>query len=277
VWLEKLLRWFQANEIPTLALKGVPLSIVHYRDSAVRPFSDVDLLIDEEQAPEIIRKLQSEGWTSSYLNDELSDDSYVFRHIHAIPFTHPDYGTMDLHWHALHVSSFAGADSPFWEGSVPLHVKAAETRCLNPSDQLLHTCVHGFQGNVVAPIRWISDAVAVLRTSSVDWRRIVYLGKELRVTMPLMLTLDFLKATFQPDIPQYIVDELASYRIPRAEQRYFEAIARGERRWRDVVVDHYERHRRIREGVHPLMRFALLPRDLGSFALYRLRNRGEDS
>jgi hypothetical protein len=37
--LENFLSWFQANEIPTLVLKGMALSLLHYRDMAARPTS----------------------------------------------------------------------------------------------------------------------------------------------------------------------------------------------------------------------------------------------
>jgi len=271
-WLEKLLVWFQANAIPTLVLKGAALSILHYRNAAVRPISDVDVLVREEQVSDIIERLRTEGWESDYISANVPMDSYFYRHVHAIPFTHPEFGNLDLHWHVLQVATFRGADHLFWKDSVSLRLKTLETQALNASDQLLHACVHGFAGNVVAPIRWIADAVTVLRTGTVDWKRLLNLAREMRVTMPLAATLSFLEENFQVAIPAEVIGEIRSCRVPRADRRYFSRLAKPERPWREILAYNWERHRRARPDLHPIARLARLPRDLGSFAFYRLAN-----
>ena len=56
--LEKLLAWFHSNGIPTLVLKGMALSVLYYRDMSVRPTSDFDILVPEEQASDVIDRLE---------------------------------------------------------------------------------------------------------------------------------------------------------------------------------------------------------------------------
>ncbi len=90
--LQELLPWFEADGIPTLVLKGMALSILHYRDMALRPMSDLDILVPEERAPEIVSRLLHNGWTfDSFLPSALAN-RYFYRHTHAISFTHRDYG-----------------------------------------------------------------------------------------------------------------------------------------------------------------------------------------
>jgi hypothetical protein len=274
--LESALIWFQANNIPTLVLKGAAVSLLHYQNSGLRPTCDADVLIPEEQASEIVKKLLRGGWSCEHLSSGLRHNSYVYRHIPALPFTSSEFGSLDLHWYVLHAAPFPGADRPFWKDSVPLRVKSAETRALNPSDQLLHACLHGFARNLVAPIRWIADAATVLRTSSVDWNRILNLARELRVTLPLRLTLSFLKERFQADVPRDFLDQLSNSGITGEDRRYFDAVdalATVEKHWSRIARFHYEKQRRIRLKAHPLLRLAYLPRDFGAFAIYRLSTR----
>jgi Uncharacterised nucleotidyltransferase len=268
--LEDVLAWFQTKGIPTLVLKGAALSLLHYRDRAVRPTSDLDILVPEERVRETIALLHEDGWSTSYIFPIAARNQYFYRHIHAIPFTHPQYGELDLHWHVLQTATFRGADGPFWTDSVPLQVNKVETLALNPTDQLLHACVHGFAANVVAPVRWIADAITVLRTSEIDWSRLAMLARYLHVTVPLGATLAFLRARFQAEVPAEVVANLMSFRVPRSDQRYFEQLTCLKRNWRENVAYNWERHRRAHRDLHPLLRIAAIPRDLGSFAFYRL-------
>ena len=62
--LEERLTWFQANGIPTMVLKGVALSILHYRDKGIRPMADFDILVPEDLARDVIGRLQRDGWSA---------------------------------------------------------------------------------------------------------------------------------------------------------------------------------------------------------------------
>jgi hypothetical protein len=268
--LQKLLAWFQANGVPSLVLKGLALSLLHYRDLGVRPTSDLDVLVPEERAREVIELLQRNGWTTDYILLTASKNSYFYRHIHAIPLRHPEFGELDLHWHVLQTATSRGSDRSFWTDSVALQVNTVASRALNPTDQLLHACLHGFAANVVAPIRWIADAITVFRTSQIDWQRLVNIDKLLHVTVPLGVTLSFLHARFHTEIPAGVLGELMSFSVDRSDQRYFEKLASLHKSWREIVAYNCERHRRANRGLHSVLRLALMPRDLGSFAFYRL-------
>jgi len=283
--LQELLPWFEADGIPTLVLKGMALSILHYRDMALRPMSDLDILVPEERAPKIVSRLLHNGWTFDYYLPSAPTKRYFYRHTHAISFTHRDYGDLDLHWHALAEATFRGADQPFWTGSVPLTVNTIKTRALNPTDQLLHACVHGFRANVLAPIRWVADAMTILRNNPINWTRLLNLAKELHVTIPLGSSLSFLRAAFPAPIPEDVVEDLKAAPSDQAEQRYFETLAHHSSGWRDVLAYNLERHRRANRDRNPIFGIPTLPRqlqlhynllkvkDLGTFAFDRLGKR----
>ena len=283
--LQQLLPWFESNGFPTMVLKGMALSILYYRDMALRPMSDLDILVPEDHAAEVVGRLIGKGWTSDYYLPSAPKERYFYRHTHAIPLRHPDYGDLDLHWHVLSEATFRGADQYFWDDSVPLAVNAIQARALNPTDQLLHTCVHGFKANELPPIRWVADAVTILRTGQMDWTRLVGLAKELRVTVPLRSSLSFLRATFPTPIPEEVVGELEAVRLDRAERRYFEKLVHRNVGWRDVLAYNRERHRRANRDRNPILAIPSLSRqlqlhynlpqlkDLGTFAFSKLGKR----
>jgi putative nucleotidyltransferase-like protein len=283
--LAEVLAWFEGHKVPTLVLKGMALSVLHYKDMRLRPTADADILIPEQQAPTTIEKLAAEGWMYDYHFPDASKSEYFYRHAHGVSLKHADYGDVDLHWHVLRDATFSGADHAFWADSVPLQIHEITTRSLSPTDQLLHACVHGYKANVVAPIRWVADAITVLRTSEIDWTRLVRVSRELRVSIPTVSALAFLQSTFPTSIPSEVLDELAAIPIDAAERRYFERQAQLEIHLRGILADNLERHRRANRDRHPILSLLSLPRqfqlhynlprlsDFGGFVLSLLTKR----
>lgn len=261
--LETLLQSLHQAGIPTMVLKGAALSVLHYRDMAVRPASDCDILVPEEHGIPLVRQYLREGSTPDWFPANAPQHAYFFRYRHALDLTHPVHGKIDLHWHALLEATCGGADRAFWEGSVPLRVRSVETRALNPTDQLLHTCMHGYPFNPFPPVRWIADAVTILRTSTVDWKRMLRVAGELGVAIPCAEALEFLNAEFHAGVPRETILQLANQRTTAAERRYFARMADpGARRWWETLEDVWTSNRRANRGRPFWRRLATLPRHL---------------
>jgi len=260
--LENLLAWFEAHGIPNLVLKGMALSLLHYRDMAARPTADLDILVPEDRAREAIALLERDGWAPFLFLPSAPENPYFYRHTHAIPFERSNDNELDLHWHVLSEATFHGADDPFWRASVPLAVKSVNSRALNPTDQLMHACVHGFRANELPPIRWIADAVTILRTAPIDWARLTSLAIDLHVTLPLATSLHFLRTTFPAPIPEEVVEALEAVPVDDAERRYFETLVHHNADWREVLVYNLERHRRANRDRSRVLVAASFPRQL---------------
>jgi len=261
--LEATLQRLEARRVPTLVLKGVPLSILHYRDLGTRPMSDFDVLVPEAFAPALVREHVNEGWTSCYWSATAPSVNYFYRFRHAVNLSHPKRGSFDLHWHALLDATYPGADDLFWEGSLPLLVNSSWTRALNPTDQLLHTCIHGYPFAEFPPIRWIADAITILRTSRIDWKRLCRVAVELRLSTPCAETLEFLNEAFAAGVPSDVISTLARQPVEAAERRFFQHMADpAKRRWWETLQDVWTAVGRSNRNSHPLKRLSAFPRHL---------------
>ncbi len=168
---------------------------------------------------------------------------------------------MDLHWHVLHAATFRGADRDFWEGSVPLQILSASTRALCPTDALLHLLVHGDEADPVPGIRWIADAHMLLRKQPMDWRRLVRIAVDLRVTVPAARTLAFLRQNFVPEIPPDVPREPEPAPVDAREQKLFDFLAgRALLNRLETLGYIFEWHRRATRDLPPWRSAALLPR-----------------
>lgn len=262
--LETTLARLQAAEVPTLVLKGAALSVLHYRSMATRPMSDFDILVPEELGPMLVRQYLAEGWVPDCIPKTAPYIDYFYRYRHAIDLMHPQDGTLDLHWHVLFQATYKGADEQFWEASVPMAVKSIATRSLNPSDQLLHACLHGYEFNDVPSIRWIADALTVIRTSQIDWERMVRVVTDLHLTIPCAEQFEFLNSAFNAGVAQSWISKLAQRPVSGAERRYFHRMAVNPylRRWWETLEDVWEATSRANRDRSFFQRVLALPRHL---------------
>jgi Uncharacterised nucleotidyltransferase len=233
--------------IETIALKGVALSVLHYRDLGARPMEDADVLVPRDLSGEAIEVLCNAGWVPSSNRPEI-----VLRARHAEAFANEDGGRLDLHWDALF---HPGRDEEFWVAAVPAEVAGTPTRALGPADQLLHVCLHGAAWNGFARaypdkashVRWVADAVTVLGTSpELDWSRVVEQGQRRRLTVALAETLSYLRERFVPSIPAAVISELEATPSVRSESAAQRAAMQRPGVLRTVRVER-DRYRRLRE------------------------------
>ena len=212
----------QQAGISVLVLKGVPLALRYYGDVGLRPMRDLDLLVPEQRAQEAIQLFESAGWRGLWPHRyHLGPRDLGFRQ--ALPYSAGDGREADLHWHALYQATFPGADAAFWESAEPMEFEGMAVEVLCPTDELLHALVHGPRWNEIPPIRWVADAMTVMRAAAIDWDRLLPLTRRLRLTLPVRAACDYLARVFHAPIPERVRSGLARLRVDAAERLDYES------------------------------------------------------
>ena len=214
-----LLKAFEGAEIKTMVLKGAALIPLYYRESALRPMLDADVLVHDRQSEQAMELLTRLGWKPRY-----SRPQQRIPIIHSTPFEDDGGSQLDLHWHLFWECFNANNVEDYWEDAVVVQVGGVQTLALNPTDQLLHTCWHGVRWNEVPPIRWIADAMAILNASGaqIDWPSLFKKAQRHRIVLPVKDALDYLYRTFNAPVPESLLKSLATVRIPKIEREYYE-------------------------------------------------------
>jgi hypothetical protein len=233
--LVALLKGLTDAGIETMLLKGAALIIAYYNNHGVRPMNDLDILVPLKKAQGAVKVLMELGWNPTVTPlkgfaeidslsrfgwkpkarqaDQFTEVYLSVRHAH--DFVGPDGHVCDLHWHLLEGYGGAERDEEFWHRAVRVNVRDLSTHALNATDQLFHVCVHGAKWNPVPPLRWISDAVTILRRSQtgIDWDRIMALGQRHDLILPLKDTLSYLRHYFAIPLPETILKKMDSIPI----------------------------------------------------------------
>jgi hypothetical protein len=253
--------------VPVLMTKGMPLALTYYRNPALRPMSDADIVVPRVHLERTLDVLSVLGWHGSRPDDE------AIRHRHAVQLFNADGREIDVHWRALFESDVATEQDSFFSTAEPLTLQATTVRQPDPSHALFHTIVHGLRWNPETPVRWIPDSLMILRTrgGDIDWDVVHELAVGHRVLRRTMLGLKYLATEFDAPIPPHVLE-----RLNRAPQTLFE---RFESRvalmddgsvtpaaWRTQVswLAEYARHNRVRNP----FRFVV---DYSHYMRYRMR------
>jgi Uncharacterised nucleotidyltransferase len=198
--------------IPTMLLKGAALLVEGYADLGERPMTDLDVLVPYDRAAASARALKSAGYTGL---STLSPS--VTRYTHAASFRHERLGDLDLHWHVFEECCRPADDEPLWAAAVAVTVGGARTHVPPPEDQLLHACVHGEKWVLVPGVRWIADAVTLIRRGQVRWDRLVSETTRRRFVLRMRGQLAYLRSAFDAPIPGEAFASLARAPVSRVE------------------------------------------------------------
>jgi hypothetical protein len=251
--------------IPTLLLKGAPLALLYYSDPGLRSMQDFDVLVPEAQALPAMRLLESQGWKQEGKNGggfRFRESDLRFRH--SIMLSNRDGVEIDVHWHVLYLASYRGADRPFWEAGAPLVFEGISTRALCASDQLLHACTHGPMWDPVPPMRWVADAFIVMRSSKIDWQRLLMLAERLRIVAPVREGLEYLATALAAPVPTEVLAALRRIKVSRPEELEYQLSSKP---WPllgpiESVLATYHIYARCMRGETRLAKLARLPRYL---------------
>jgi len=213
--VEPVIAELASADIPVLLTKGVPLALSYYRNPALRPMADVDVVVPEPRLSQALGVLASLGWRGERPEGE------ALRFRHAVQVFGPDGAELDLHWRPMYESP---ADSPaadsFFATAEPLDFRGTMVRQPDPTHALFLTVVHGVRWNVETPVRWIPDALTILRSrgSDVGWDRLHHLAVTYRVVRRLRLGLSYLAQSFGAPIPVSAQARLRSMRTSLFER-----------------------------------------------------------
>lgn len=238
--LAPLLGELNSRGIPAMLVKGSALALLYYRDPALRPMMDADILVPTERAREVMEIITGLGWCSSVTPlkgiadtrllsrlgwtpgerglGDYTDEYFSVRH--GQDFTDPSRFTIDLHWHLLHGHNSPRADSDFWKGARRIDVRGVPVLALDPADQLLQVCSHGVAWSPVPPVRWVADAAAIIRGEGegLDWDRLMRAAGRHGKTLPVRDALIYMETNLGPLVPEHVLNGLGSVRATASEK-----------------------------------------------------------
>jgi len=208
----KVFEILNLNGIETIYLKGWPLIENYYKDPGIRPMGDVDILVRDEKFLNACNIIIDAGWVAELPMDQLS--SY-HKYIHAIDFLNPNDTHIDLHWTLFPGAHKNNTNELIWENASTQDFNGKKMCILDPTDELFYICIHGARWSRVPPIRWIPDALFIIKDEGerINWSRFFQLAQQNHMLLQSRDTLTYLKKEYGIPIPNSILRELMKTHI----------------------------------------------------------------
>lgn len=193
--------------VNVILLKGCALAASVYPRASMRPMLDIDMLAPRSRVVSAVDALRALGWEPDAALPETAAD---FALQHAVSLRSPDGRALsiDLHWRLCPWKFDAEAERALWANAEPTPDGQAMT--LGPADMLLHVCDHGLRWSDIAPIRWIADALMILRSRAIDWDHFLVQADRSGLVLQARVALHYLATEMGADIPADVSERLAS-------------------------------------------------------------------
>jgi hypothetical protein len=215
--LGRLLRGCRAAGLPVIVLKGPALAETVYPEPALRPFSDLDLLVrpaDRLAMDALLRDLGLRRLADEHTWEfDIAWDG-------ATLYEAPAGVRVDLHWSLLTEPRFAwspGEQADVWGRAVPLTVAGERGLQLGREDLVLHLATHlAVHHSLASTLRYWDVALVLERAGAdLDWEALLARAARWRVQRALFFVLRGAHARFDAPVPPAVLAALRP-RGPRA-------------------------------------------------------------
>lgn len=213
--IQDVLKLLKENDIPAIPFKGPILAALAYGDISLRQFSDLDVLIDQQdflRARSVLLSNQYSRIESVFGTGESEvQDLKQMKVLGECSFRHEDGLTLvDLHCRLLTgefpISTVSLDTFRQNLATVDLLSQPVETFC--PENLLLYLCIHGTK-DFWKKLVWLCDIAALIESHPrLDWDRVVEQSQRLGCEQMLGLGLSLVKDILEVDLPAAIVPTL---------------------------------------------------------------------
>ncbi|MBI4526614.1 MAG: nucleotidyltransferase family protein [Deltaproteobacteria bacterium] len=227
--LEAVLERFSQAGLKVMILKGAALARLIYRHLALRPFVDLDLLIQKQDFPKAREVLLQSGYR---VLPGLLSERLCWQYHFNLPFAKRDKVTahVELHWSIT--DQFKGYTidiDGLWARACAAGSSYREALVLSPEDLIthlsLHLDMHGYvnqavtgQGNelrfIFDPISenrliWFTDLYEFIghHRRSIDWPSVVERSKKAGTDGSIASTLTLLNILFGPVVDPHVLNQ----------------------------------------------------------------------
>ena len=204
----------QGSEV--IVLKGAALAETVYPHRALRPMSDIDLLVRRERLAEIETKLLEMG----YVPDERRKTREWFHaHHYHLGFVNSSGIPIEIHWHVARPNHRFSIDiDGFWERAQSNKIAGVEALVLSPEDLLLHICQHMHKHALIGGIRPLCDIAHAVEYygNAINWMEFRSRSGQWGISPYVYLALYLAKELFEAHIPRFFLDDFEPADFDRA-------------------------------------------------------------
>jgi hypothetical protein len=199
--LVALNRALSARGIPSLPFKGPMLAYTLYGNLAVRPFSDLDVLVRRDDVLRVGEILEAQGFRPKLSLTPAQRSAFV-RYENDLTYIQEGTGIMlELHWRFFSRYVAFSLIGDFWSRLRTIRLAGSPMLAMPPEEHLLVLSVHGAK-HLWVLLGWVLDVAQLLEVhGDIDWDYLARLARETGSERMLHLALILASDLFGSEIP----------------------------------------------------------------------------
>lgn len=221
--LGDVLNSFNQAGIEAIVLKGTFLAEKIYKNIALRPMVDIDLLVHKENLPRIKKELGKLGYRVNRPDYQTSLEAFGS----VLGFIKEGGILLEIHWDIAQIERFKRVvqvdNDALWEAAKTCKIADVDTLVLSPEYLILNLCIHLSLNHSFHGLIWFCDLREVLRyyKKEIDWKYIVEKAKEYKVKTVLYYCLYFFHRLLDVPLPLEVLKELEPLKIRKRLLEFF--------------------------------------------------------
>ncbi len=213
--------------IPIILLKGAFLAKQVYKDIALRPMNDIDILCRNQDSKIVREKMAELGFYEqkpvyqSKFHEKVFPDADLgvivpsaAKDDRLYPFFNEKGNKVDIHFSLYEDKTAASIMQDVWKSAIPCHLDGLPVYCLSPEDQLLHLVMHLYKhimpeyGGIT--LYWFCDIHELIKNNGdkTDWEKFCAKTGELGAGPQAGTILGLIKNYWHTPIPDRVLHRL---------------------------------------------------------------------
>jgi hypothetical protein len=200
------------NNIDLILLKGISLINNIYEDIGMRPMSDIDVLVKNNDVQQITNILESLNYgTNPIVKSKLFDSNFSIEHFHLPAYINKTNHVMvELHTHIHPEKSSLNIDiSEFWKNKIPVKTFNTNVGMLSPENLLQHLYIHIHEHFHIKNIRLshfydVAKVIEKYDNNGLDWKKFVDDTLKFNIKIAVFPYLYLTQKYFNVNIPSVV-------------------------------------------------------------------------
>jgi len=222
--LSRVLKSFEEKEIPVVVVKGLALAELVYKNIALRPMADADLLVQKRSLPEVMKTLFKLGFeilpeekriTIKYMNE-----LHLLKHQENVKYL-PSL-IINIHWDLTAPIRFKGTTKTDPQQMIsrarPAKIAYNNILLMTREDQILWVIYHAtFQHPFIGLLQLCDVAELIkLKENELDWQSLLKTSKNERIATATYYFLSSTKKLLGVPIPNWVLKALTPNLLKRS-------------------------------------------------------------
>ena len=258
--LRKVLKAFRESGLPAIVLKGAALASTVYENLALRPMTDVDLLVRKEDLLLADERLKLLGYMPS--DRSANDMNFSSSYLTSLDYRNSSQNSPSFHIHWHFVNSTIPNESyihhvkmeNIWRDAEKADIADVETSVMASHHLIIHLSEHALRvshsANKLCFFCDVNEAVHFYG-SKLDWNKLVDESFKFRLSRMVYLSLYFTSQFLGTGIPEDVLLKLKPERLSLGEKIFVKSILNN----RHVGGLSYLVHLSMNRGLSRKMKF----------------------